>query len=266
MRFAGMTRAPLVLCAALVLAGVALVAFASKGISVQARSLTIDCNQYPFEAGGTSITTSVNAGGSLSFSLINCNVPLPDTPFIGTYTAGIASGPAFTAISSSPQVVEGFTINPGTPPGTYADAFRLQSSLAPTSGFWIRVTVVVPTPSTPGAPQLPQPTLQRVALDAGAGHSCNVTTLIAFRGTWVSLPAAGECRSAAGPRVMLLLGWATTPTFPIEIAKRQVSNGWGAYEMIDARGRLSSVFIPAGGATLISGDNTLYAIWGNEPP
>jgi hypothetical protein len=274
MRLTDKTRAPLVLCAALALVGVVLIAFSPKGFSAEARSLTIDCKDFPFQEGGTLLTTSVNAGGSLTFTLINCNVPPPDTPFIGTYTAGIASGPAFTPISSSPQAVNGFTINAGTPPGTYPDAFRLQSSTNPSSGFWIRVTVIVPTPtptptptaptpSTPGAPQIPQPTLQRVDLDAGTGHSCNVTSLKAFRGTWVRVPAAEACKSDTDSRATLLLGWATKPTFPIEIAKRQVRNGWGAYERFDAQGRRSAVFIPAGSATLISGNNTLYAIWGN---
>jgi hypothetical protein len=40
-----------------------------------------------------------------------------------------------------------------------------------------------------------------------------------------------------------------------------VDNGWGAYETFNDAGQLSGVFIPAGGATLISAAGKLYAIW-----
>lgn len=100
-------------------------------------------------------------------------------------------------------------------------------------------------------------------LNAGNGHSCDSASVTAFVGTWVDLPTSGNCRRASGEVELTLLGWATTPTFPLEIAQRQVSNGWGAYEIFDVNGRLSAVFIPAGGATLISAGGGLYAIWGN---
>jgi hypothetical protein len=58
-----------------------------------------------------------------------------------------------------------------------------------------------------------------------------------------------------------LLGWATSPNFPVEIAKRQVDNGWGAYETFNADGQLTGVFIPAGGATFLSTSGNLFPIW-----
>ena len=58
-----------------------------------------------------------------------------------------------------------------------------------------------------------------------------------------------------------MLGWATSPNFPVEIAKRQVDNGWGAYETFNADGQLTGVFIPAGGATFLSTSGNLFPIW-----
>jgi hypothetical protein len=59
-----------------------------------------------------------------------------------------------------------------------------------------------------------------------------------------------------------LLGWATTVDFPVEIARRQVVNGWGAYETFNPDGSLSSVFIPAGGYALLTNSIRMYPIMG----
>ena len=121
-----------------------------------------------------------------------------------------------------------------------------------------------PTPDpAPQEPPPPQPVLESVSLNMGNGYFCDSASVTAFVGTWVDLPTSGSCRSVTGLAASRLLGWATTPAFPIEIAQRQVSNGWGAYEIFDVNGRLSAVFIPAGGATLISAGGGLYAIWDN---
>lgn len=79
----------------------------------------------------------------------------------------------------------------------------------------------------------------------------------------MTLPSADEC-TQTGPKAnpsAKLLGWATDPNFPVAIAQRQVNNGWGAYETFNEDGQLTGVFIPAGGATFVSGSNNLYPIW-----
>jgi len=84
-------------------------------------------------------------------------------------------------------------------------------------------------------------------------------------GAWVRLPSAAECSTASNERVgagTQLLGWATTPDFPTDIAQRQVDNGWGAHEIADENGSLQAVFIPAGGWTQASSDTTMFPIWG----
>ena len=83
-----------------------------------------------------------------------------------------------------------------------------------------------------------------------SGNGANV-------GLWVQLPAANDCsfgggsEDGSGPQ---LLGWANAPEFPVSIAQRQIDNGWGAYEMTDGDGAVTSVFIPAGGSAQITGD------------
>ena len=79
----------------------------------------------------------------------------------------------------------------------------------------------------------------------------------------MTLPGASDCTAPETRSGAILLGWATTPNFPVDIAKRQVDNGWGAYETFDDTGHITSVFIPAGGATFLSSQGSLYPIWGD---
>jgi hypothetical protein len=101
----------------------------------------------------------------------------------------------------------------------------------------------------------------QVRLDPGVAATCTSTSAQAMLNTWVSLPTASDCVSTAAREGGSLLGWATSPDFPISLARRQVGNGWGAYEIFSATGQLSSVFIPEGRATFLSADGNLFAIW-----
>lgn len=80
-------------------------------------------------------------------------------------------------------------------------------------------------------------------------------------GTWIQLPASKDCTPPVDGPDATLLGWSTSRDFPVAIAKRQVDNGWGAYETFNGDGQLTSVFIPAGGWALVSSPNNLFAIW-----
>ncbi|MCH9830052.1 MAG: hypothetical protein K0U31_00470 [Actinomycetia bacterium] len=93
------------------------------------------------------------------------------------------------------------------------------------------------------------------------GTSCNTSAETTTGGSWVTLPAADNCTPPATQPNALLLGWSTTPDFPVAIAQRQVDNGWGAYEIFNDSGQITAVFIPAGGATNVTGQGNLYAIW-----
>jgi len=94
-----------------------------------------------------------------------------------------------------------------------------------------------------------------------SGATCANSGVSGDFGTWITLPAANDCTPPPSKPGATLLGWATSPDFPVEIAQRQVSNGWGAYETFNADGQLTGVFIPAGGATFLSGSGNLFPIW-----
>lgn len=107
----------------------------------------------------------------------------------------------------------------------------------------------------------------RYTLHMSSAHeaSCVMAGVTAERGQWVTLPSAESCISPGDDLESVLLGWSTRADFPTDIAQRQVDNGWGAYETFDDQGRLTAVFIPAGGATVVSAPGTLHAIWSSEP-
>jgi hypothetical protein len=95
------------------------------------------------------------------------------------------------------------------------------------------------------------------------GLSCNAPRSDRT-GVWMQVPSASDCSVLPDSRSLTsagLLGWATTPDFPVEIAQRQIDNGWGAYELFNAAGDMTAVFIPAGGWTQASSDATLFPIW-----
>jgi len=106
----------------------------------------------------------------------------------------------------------------------------------------------------------PAPTFT-LTITPPVGVTCRTSGESATSGSWVSLPAANDCTSPATTPNAQLLGWATTPDFPKAIAQRQIANGWGAYEIFDASGRITAVFIPAGGAILVSAPGSLFPIW-----
>ena len=93
------------------------------------------------------------------------------------------------------------------------------------------------------------------------GVDCLVRSVRGIRGTWVELPSTSQCTmtDSSGSQ---LLGWATTADFPAEIARRQLANGWGAYETFYPDGGLSGVFIPAGGYAHLTNSIPMYPIFG----
>ena len=100
-----------------------------------------------------------------------------------------------------------------------------------------------------------------LSLTPTEGTQCTNSSQSGISGTWITLPGPNNCTPPASKPSAKLLGWATSPNFPVGIAKRQVDNGWGAYETFNADGQLTSVFIPAGGSTLVSAAGKLYTIW-----
>ena len=79
--------------------------------------------------------------------------------------------------------------------------------------------------------------------------------------SWKQLPASADVVGVGENAGKTFLGVATREDFPVAIAQRQVDNGWGAYEIYDADGRLASVFIPAGKSLHLTAVPRLHAIW-----
>jgi len=118
-----------------------------------------------------------------------------------------------------------------------------------------------PSPS-PKSPRPPAATFT-IELNTGDEGSCTQREMSAVGGTWMNLPAAADCTPPADTPDATLLGWATDQDFPIDRAKHQVEKGWGAYETFNDSGRLTGVFIPAGGAAFVTNDVRVYSIWSN---
>jgi len=59
------------------------------------------------------------------------------------------------------------------------------------------------------------------------------------------------------------LGVATSADFPVDIAQRQIDNGWGVYKIDGDDGSLKSVFIPADYSMHITAAPRVFAIWSN---
>jgi hypothetical protein len=116
-------------------------------------------------------------------------------------------------------------------------------------------------PPAPNANKASSSPLIELRWEVPGDASCSSSEQIARLGTWTRLPSPEDCTPATSFPDAKLLGWATDLTFPIEIAQRQVNNGWGAYETFNNDGQLTGVFIPAGGYTLLSNDTNLYPIW-----
>ena len=118
-----------------------------------------------------------------------------------------------------------------------------------------------PDPGTGGGSQSSAPMLDLTLDPTETDATCSVARVSGPRGSWVTLEAASDCTPPPSTPDATLLGWATNPDFPLDIAQRQVDNSWGAYETYNDDGQLTGVFIPAGGAAQLTNTNTLYAIW-----
>jgi len=113
------------------------------------------------------------------------------------------------------------------------------------------------------APAPAAPAVVDVALDQITSEVLRTWASTATVGSWKQLPESSEIIGVDENAGKTFLGAATIPNFPVDIAQRQVDNGWGAYEIFNEDGDLTSVFIPAGQWMNINGPTRLYAIWGN---
>jgi len=167
----------------------------------------------------------------------------------GTYSEGTsvtATGPTTVAL----------------PAGTYTVAI-IDISTIPPGSVTSQTNVTIGSGGGGGtsSESTPQPQTLTLSINTVEGSSCRQSSVSGIAGTWIDLPAADDCTPPASKAGATLLGWATNPNFPVDIAQRQIDNGWGAYQMLNGEERITAVFIPAGGPTLLSGDGNLFAIW-----
>ena len=174
-------------------------------------------------------------------------------------------GPGFlpaspVTVAEGVQVFVISSIGPGSlPAGDYV--LTLSGNSTTVIDGDVAVSIVggggTPSDSAPSAPVEASLSLDLAASGASCTSGSAATGLV---GTWLALPGADDCTSTTTPSAKLL-GWATRADFPVAIAQRQIDNGWGAYELFNDEGRMTAVFIPAGGATFVSAGNTLHPIW-----
>lgn len=96
---------------------------------------------------------------------------------------------------------------------------------------------------------IPRFTLSSSASDRGTCWP----TVSGVGGSWVQVTASG-CTPPTGRAGATLLGWATSPAFPVARATDGVA-------VDDEIAGVRMIFIPVDGYTFLSGDNTLYPIW-----
>ena len=167
-------------------------------------------------------------GGGSEYGAGGAGASFADSAYLnGAAIYSAAGGAGGTVISSSG--------NPGNA-GSVVLTFR--SSVG--SGF------SAASPSEPGTRQI-------VWQGAGADYSSTDATM----NTWVKVPTT----AVSGREGDRLLGWSTMADFPVNIASRQVTNGWGAYEIFNEDGSIRGVFVPVGSYVLVNADDTLHAIW-----
>lgn len=82
------------------------------------------------------------------------------------------------------------------------------------------------------------------------------------QGSWITLPDKATCAPPTNVPNAQLLGWATIPNFPTNVAWRQVNNNWGAYEILGEDDQAIAVYMRTGGGALISAPVNFYPVWG----
>ena len=186
----------------------------------------------------------------------------------GSNSGGGAGGS--TAQGAGVSLIDGATSYYSQAGG--AAGVRANSGRASTSGGhgWVTITWATP-PARPKLQEVvtanPRNASASLALETPADMTCTPTGPM-VRGAWVRLPTGRECSRTStirGPAGAHLLGWSTTLNFPIELATEHAANTDTALEIFDDDGRRTAIFIPAGGWTHMTGDNTLFPIWSSLP-
>lgn len=209
--------------------------------------------------------SSVPVGGTVTIT-VRCEngSNAVDTTFTGSITATAGSGGGSVTVTAPTTVSAAAGLAVFTVTGDTAGLATVQFSAAKTGGGNVIVTSILTVTGSGGGTSSDSvasaPVEVSLSLDlAASGASCKEgSAATGVMGAWMYLPAAGDCSSKTNPGAKLL-GWSTSPDFPVGRAQSQVDNRWGAID--EVFGGVRMIFIPAGQATFVSGPNSLHPIW-----
>jgi len=250
------TRRPLAILAATAITGLGLTTLATPASADTAVTVTGDSttNDPPVSFTPSSVSDT-------SFTLTN---NLDNDSYVMIQSSEISASPNFET-----QCPTDCFMRPGDEmifyiaPGTNGLDVNLDWATAPTPAPVFTVTYSSGSAPAPPSTPAPAPATVDVTLDQITSEVLRTWASTATLGSWKQLPESNEITGVDENAGKTFLGAATTPDFPVDIAQRQVDNGWGAYEIFNEDGDLTSVFIPAGGWMAINGPTRLYAIWGD---
>jgi len=250
-------RKPLAILAATAVAGLGLTALASPASADTAVEVTGNSS-----TNNPRVSFTPSSVSDTSFTLTN---NLDNDSYVMIQSSEISASPNFeTQCPTDCQLTKApggrsrtFYIAPGT---TGLDV-TLDWATAPNPAPVFTVTYSEGSTPAPAPAAAPAPATVDITLDQITSEVLRTWASTATLGSWKQLPESNEITGVDENAGKTFLGAATTPDFPVDIAQRQVDNGWGPYETFNEDGDLTSVFIPAGGWMAISNSTRLYAIW-----
>ena len=249
------TRRPLAILAATALAGLGLTTLATPASADTTVTVTGDStdNDPPVSFQPSSVSDT-------SFTLTN---NLDNDSYVMIQSSEISASSNFeTQCSVGCQVKRGESQTFYIAPGTNGLDVNLDWSSAPTPAPVFTVTYSEgASPAPAAAPAPAAPATVDITLDQVTSEVLRTWASTATVGSWKQLPESSAIVGVDENAGKTFLGAATTSNFPVDIAQRQVDNGWGPYETLNEDGDLTSVFIPAGKWMNINGPTRLYAIW-----
>jgi hypothetical protein len=190
-----------------------------------------------------------NVGDTFSFHANgSCNLSVSDPGIVSWRDTSNSANPSSTVNS----VVIITLIAEGT------TTFTAQWPSYPSSGRQLNIAI---TSNAPIASTKTTDVGEIELLIYGESSAFNCTARISGQiGTWIQLTNNG-CTATGKEANVTLLGWSTSPNFPVDIARKVIENRWGVYEIFSA-GRIAAVFIPVNGYTQLTSENRIYPIWG----
>ena len=235
----------MIVCLAVLVVSAGIVEVGPARAAASPSNLDVNCTTGAANAYDQTFTGSV--GDTFTLTNLNGSFACVVSAYSGVVTASGLNGS------------DEFQVAPVTFTMVASGSFYLNYNAGRANRSTITVVAVpasAPASSSPGATQTFD-----LSITPTDGTTCSNTSPSGTSGTWITLPGTNDCTVPPTKSGATLLGWATTPNFAVDIAQRQVDNGWGAYEIFNADSQLTGVFIPAGGATFLSAAGKLYPIW-----